>query len=180
MPNNFDDIAQRLEEKFNDLIPQLPQILGNEAVNFFLDNFKMQGWQGDSGLMPWEKRKKIDKKNPGRPILVKSGELRRSVRITAISTNAVHIGTDKPYGRIHNEGGQIHQAPRSETFTRNRFVSGKNQGKFRKGTQKGKGFSFKARVINMPKRQFIGNSKALNDKLRRAIIEEIKASLNSL
>ena len=41
-----------------------PGMLGNDAVNFFLDSFKRQAWLG-SRLEPWAKRRN-NKRRPGR------------------------------------------------------------------------------------------------------------------
>lgn len=79
----------------------LPTILANECVNFFKGSFKRQGWL-DSGIMPWKPRKKSD---PGRAILVKSGDLRKSVFVEAATWKTVRISSNLPYSAIHNEGG---------------------------------------------------------------------------
>ncbi|MDV3605014.1 hypothetical protein CMU86_17855, partial [Elizabethkingia anophelis] len=92
-------------------------MIGNEVVNFTLENFEKQSWQGDS-FEPWEKRKNPTawgkKDDTGRALLVKSGKLKRSIRIASIQADKVTIavgGADVPYARVHNEGfkGTINQ-----------------------------------------------------------------------
>jgi len=105
MPNKFDTLAAKLQSRINSAMRAMPRIIGNEAVNFYLDKFEQQGWQGNNGLQKWRQRQRETKKSQGKPVLVASGALRRSIRITSIMTNAVHIGTNMPYARVHNDGG---------------------------------------------------------------------------
>lgn len=150
--------------------------MGNEAVNFSLDRFKNQNWIGDT-TEPWAPRATQNKKNAGRAILVQTGRLRRGTRVVSIGENKVVIGNDVPYARIHNYGGKITRHARSETFLRNRITRGVRKGKFKKGTTAGKGFSFKAGVITMPRRQFLGRSQFLVIRLKRVGQSQILKAL---
>src|SRR6185437_5917160 len=105
----------------------LPLIVGNEVVNYSLESFDRQSWDG----MPWKERE--SKKDSGRAILVKSTRLKRSIRIISSSPNSVIVGSDVPYAAIHNNGGEITRVPHSELFTRNRFKRGPKKGAFRNG-----------------------------------------------
>ncbi|ULT44118.1 hypothetical protein KRR40_12580 [Niabella defluvii] len=49
------------ESKLRAAIKGLPLVLANEAVNFTLENFRKQGFQGGSGLQAWAKRKRNKK-----------------------------------------------------------------------------------------------------------------------
>ena len=160
-----------VEKRMNSILAKLPTVVGNEALKFTQERFIQQDWL-DNGSQPWQERSAKNKKNQGRKILVKTGRLFRSPRIIETGTNRVVIGvTDVPYAAIHNYGGEIHQAARSETFARDRITRGKNKGKFKKmkvsafRAGSSKGFSFKERTIRMPKRQFIGNSPELRSRL---------------
>lgn len=42
-----------IQNKLRAAIQELPLVLANEAVNFTLDNFKMQSWQDGGGLEAW-------------------------------------------------------------------------------------------------------------------------------
>lgn len=151
------------EQKFEEIITRLAPVLANAAVNWTLENYNKQQWEGT----PWKARK--SKKDTGRAILIGpgSGRLRRSIQVVTIG-NLYAIGVlGVPYARIHNEGGEITQAARSELFVRNRYKKGAKgkmfggMGAYKKGTTKGKGLSFKQRTITIPKRQFIGNNAAM-------------------
>ena len=79
-------------------------IIGNEARNFFVENFRKQGFD-DRTVEKWQPRKRSDKK-PGRAILVKSGDLPRSIirRPPNKANLIVKITSDLKYARRHNEG----------------------------------------------------------------------------
>ena len=77
----------------------LPIILGNEAVNFFKSSFKKGGWT-DKTFNPWQPRKVPD---IGRAILVKSGDLRRSI-VKNVAFKRVTISTNVSYASKHNFG----------------------------------------------------------------------------
>ena len=161
---NEQQVFNRLKSKLQNAVSSLPKVFGNEAVNFFTDSFNKQGWE-DRSLSPWVPRKKT-KKGTGRAILVETGKMRRAIKIGSTGPTRVTIVNDDPKARIHNNGGKIVQQPRSETFQRNRFKKGSKKGKFKKGTSAGRGFTFKARTINIPQRKFMGHSYALVQRLR--------------
>jgi phage gpG-like protein len=147
----------RIEANLKDIVHRAPREVGVIVVNHFKDNFVKQGFD-DFGIDPWAKRKKDRGSDIGRAILVKSGRLKNSIRVVRADTTEIVVGTDVSYARVHNDGLQVTQAARSETFNRNRSTNGK----FSKGTKKGAGFTFKERNFKMPKRQFMGDSGHLN------------------
>ncbi|MEQ1678306.1 MAG: phage virion morphogenesis protein [Chitinophagaceae bacterium] len=164
--DNIPAVFKNLRGKMKTAIQTLPKVLGNEAVNWSKESFNRQGFLNES-LQPWQARKKSKGRNMNKAILIQSGRLRRSIRVISSTENTVVIGTDVPYARIHNYGGTITQAARSETFIRNRRGTGRgiNKYKFKRGTTPGRGFSYKARVTNMPQRKFMGNSANLRLRL---------------
>jgi phage gpG-like protein len=121
--------------------------IGNTAKNFFVENFRKQGFD-DKTVQRWKPRKRTTYKTKSgkvvddttRAILVKTGDLRRSIiRVPNRSALNVKIQTDLPYAKVHNEG-------------------------LRAG--RGKGFK-------MPKRQFIGDSYNLNEKVKAVIVKRL-------
>lgn len=133
--------------------------VGNTARVFFIDNFRKQGFD-DKTVQKWKKRQVSERKGrgskksaseletvrsvkAGRAILVKTGDLRRSIIRNPANRAAltVKISTDLAYAKIHNDGGM-----------------GKAYGKH----------SFK-----MPKRQFIGDSYNLNEKVKAVIVKRL-------
>ena len=168
----FAKIQQRLAQTLR----TLPAVIGEEAVNFSLEAFDKEAWNGYT-TDNWAKRKNPTKwgkaDETDRALLVKTGKLKRSVRITRILNDRVRIGAggaDVPYARAHNFGfrGKVHQ--NVNAFTR-KMKNGKTQ-------------NVKAhqRTINqnIPQRQFIGGEKHspyLRARVRRAILLELKQVL---
>lgn len=165
-----------LENRIARQLQSLPTLIGNQMVNFALDNFRMQGYQ-DHKFEPWKTRKGDKSKKP-RALLIKTGRLRRGIKFR-VTSSSVTLFNDVPYAAVHNFGGAINRAERSETFIRNRHAKtrgGKNpvrKGQFKRGTTAGEGFSFKSYSYNMPKRQFIGRSPVLLTQLRNTTITHV-------
>lgn len=173
--SNLESKLRQLESEISGKLRQLPPLIGEEVVNFSLDNFENQAWI-DQGAIPWPKRKSPTKwgkaDDPGRAILIGkgSGRLRRSIRVGAIQEDKVQViagGADVPYARVHNEGfqGLVHQHVREHI----------------RRTRNGGQYSVKAhdRTINqnIPKRQFIGHygqSAELRKRINQLIREQLK------
>ena len=185
MPNIFP--LNKVEAHFKQALQYLPGMLGNDAVNFFLDNFKRQGWIGTS-IEPWRQRSSKAKRNKGRAILIQSGRLRRSIRITGITGGTVAIGTDVPYARAHNEGftGIVNVKAHSRNrFTKEKLGSGKftKSGKERMKTVQrisGSGMvKAHTRKVNIVRRQFMGESPYLTKILQPRITAELMKGLRT-
>jgi len=94
MATSINELFNKIESKLADAFRELPAEIGEEAVNFTLENFEAQGWQGDS-FEAWPHRKnpnawgKAD--DPSRALLVKSGNLRRTIRVLKIEADRVTI-----------------------------------------------------------------------------------------
>ena len=151
----------------------LGEVVGNVVINDTLDNFRDESFDN----VKWQGR--VNKKDT-RHLLIKSGNLRRSIRIISTTMTSVVIGSDVPYASVHNYGDQIDRYARTETFVRNRYKVGPKgkmfggMGAFKKGTSPGRGLSFKAYSYNMPKRTFLGLTAKLENKIKQAIDEQFK------
>ncbi len=157
---------EELERRFKSVAGTLPILVGNEVVNFALDNFKKQGFLGAS-FQSWNARKNPNAwgqkpKRNGRALLVDSGRLRGSIRVLRTSWDAVVVGSDVPYAKAHNEGLRVGQIQSVKEFERK--VKGK--------VQTVRAFT---RHINqdIPQRQFLGDSPYLRERLQRIIGTEI-------
>lgn len=176
---NIDAFFQNFLRKVEAVNQRLPDIVGTEVINSTLDNFKDEAFFGEK----WPARK--DKKNK-RKLLVKSGALQRSPRVVRSQPGLVSFGSDLPYASIHNNGGEINRAARSETFIRNRYKTGKKgkmfggMGAFSKGTTPGQGQTYKASSYNMPMRKFLGSHPKLKVKLEQIIKDEFITELKSI
>lgn len=182
---------------------RLPKIVGNEGKNFFLQRFQQQNWLGNR-TEPWPQRKagkwgKKGRNRKGRALLVMTGRLRRSLRYTA-NADVIRYYTDLPYARAHNEGFRGTVTQNVKSFKRVQTLGG-IAAKFGKGRQFTTGavstlktrrervlkvktdVTVKAHVrkvkMNLPKRQFMGNSPYLTNTLKRVITAEIMRALKS-
>lgn len=173
---NMGQVLQNLQKIKKDL----PLVLSNDALKFFNDSFKKQGWD-DNGITKWKKRK-TKKDNAGRGILIKSGALRRSIKIKEANFNRIIISSNMPYSKIHNEGFKGKENVKAHT--RRVFgkvkVSSVSTRKTRKvqaviGVQQ---IDAHTRQMDMPKRQFMGNSRTLQTiqikKIEKIIISCFK------
>jgi phage gpG-like protein len=146
----------------------LPKVIGDEAVNHFQSNFPEQGFDGQK----WPKRKRD--KTPGRAVLIKSGRLRRSIRLRKANFTTIKIATDVPYAKIHNEGGTINHPGGSRVL---HFKKNKRSGKT--SFSKSKSATYAQRVnagpyqIHMPKRQFMGSSRKLDKKVLKILTDKV-------
>ena len=137
---------KQLENKWKQGLRASVTVIGNEAKNFFVENFRKQGFD-DKSVKHWQPRKtETDRKsrNKGaRAILVKSGDLRRSIKRhpANLSNLSIMISSDLPYAKIHNEG-----------------LEGKAWGKV---------------PFKMPERRFIGDSYNLNEQMKKTVIRVI-------
>jgi len=163
---------EQAAKNLDDLRRNAPTLVGNEIVNFALDNWDNQGFK-DSGITPWESRK--DKRQT-QAILVgkQSGRLRRSIRITRKSGSAVQAGSDLEYAAIHNTGGRITVSvtPKSRKFFwAMHYATGLEHWKYMALTKK------KTLQIHIPKRQYIGNSVELDRRIKVVIEHALKRAL---
>lgn len=147
MPFKHSTDPHKLFAEVDKFKKNIPRIAGVESMKFFKQSFRRQGFH-DVTLVKWQKRK--DKKDQGRAILIKSGALRKSLRISRITKRGFSVSSELPYSAVHNEGSK---AP-----------------KRRKGRSGRKGKK------NMPKRQFMGKSRRLN----RIIEKKLDRRLNRI
>jgi phage gpG-like protein len=186
MPVNF----RKIQSELNSLIAnKFTQIVKREALSHYDSSFRSGGFT-NSTFIPWRKRTgersvfagglrlKFDRKaKESRAVLVKSGALRRSIK-AQISPGIVRFWSDLPYAKIHNEGGTINRAAMSRLYVQNRISKGKNKGRYKKGTTQGRGSTVKAYRINMPRRQFMGESRVLTKSLENQFRSDIMKLFN--
>jgi phage gpG-like protein len=181
--DNADQLFDTLNANFKKAMAKLPKVVGNEVVNFSKESFNRQAWLGDS-VEPWRKRR-YKKKDSGRAILVKTGRLRRSIRVVSSNLDTVVVGTDVPYAKAHNEGynGTVSvKAHQRNKYSKSKVGSGSftKSGKERMKTVtsiSGSGMvKAHTKRMKLPKRQFLGNSQYLVARLKRVAILHISKS----
>lgn len=172
MAKSAESLLKQIEAKLAQTLRELPPIIANEAENFTLDNFQEQAWRGFSQEQ-WKKRKNPTKwgnrDETDRALLVKTGQLKRSIRSRTEKDKAIIMagGADTPYARVHNEGFRGAVVQNVEEHIRK--------------THNGKRVKVKAftRTIhqNIPRRQFIGGEKDspyLKARIRRTVIAHLR------
>lgn len=166
----------------------IPKLIGNEVVNFALDNFRRQGYLGDV-FEPWRKRKPTSRRSSTRAILVQSGRGRRSIRVTRADANIVAVGSDVPYMKAHNEGSTELVTVKEHTrkiYGVTKVGRGVYSVKTRKERMRKESYlSGHAKVkqhqrrMRLPKRQILGKSQWLMNRLKRVYALEIRRAFNS-
>lgn len=168
-------------------ISNLPYIAGAEVVRFSVISFTRQGWLGNT-FEAWPRRK-VEQKGKGRAILVKSGRLRRSIRVLRYTSDYVIIGTDVPYARVHNEGFHGRVSVRGHyrnRYTKTRVGTGKytKTGKERQRTVTSVSGQSRVkehtRYMKIPRRRFLGDSPYMRRDIKRIIAAQIMKAAKSI
>lgn len=183
-----DDMGRQFElfyQKAKAVLAKFPLLAANRGKNFFQDRFRDQAWY-DQSYQPWAKRKSTAKRDTGRAILTDRGHLKRGVRIKSAVWGDVTVGNDVKYAPVHNEGfnGSVLVPEHVRIATRKVGTKElKLKGKQRKSRlggrkQKIRGASHVVKAhnrrLNIPKRQFIGNSALLNRLIHRDFVNQLK------
>jgi phage gpG-like protein len=124
----------------------IPDKVGNKAVSLFKKNFRDEAFFGKA----WIKTKKAQGKT-----LTDSGDLGRSVQYKK-EPGQVTVYSDLPYSKVHNEGGIQDVRPHKAT-----------------NATTGKRYNVKGYAYRAIKRQFIGDSPALQEEIKKVIEKEI-------
>lgn len=169
---------QEIYNRIDKAVRQLPARLAVVAVNFSKERFVQKNWI-DRSTTPWKKTKKRKGST-----LVASGRLKRSIRRLRISPSQIVIGTDTPYARAHNDGLEIKG---TEMVRSHRRKPHKRRTHVRKGKyikeQQVKGYTVKKHSRKyrrkFEKRQFIGKSRELQNRLQCTIERELSKAISS-
>ena len=140
---------------------------GITALRFSKERFRQKNWVYKGMPQSWEKRKRKARGST----LVRSGRLKRSIRIISKGRFYVQLGTDVPYARIHNEGGKLTDTVKVRSHTRKRSTRGGS------GSIKVRSHQRKMNTT-IPQRQFIGSSVALANKVEKKLKKKIDKQLN--
>lgn len=172
-------------ERLAKLIPadyqrKLVSEFGTIAVNFSKERFVKKDWKNQVSEK-WTPRKRHDRGS----LLVKSGRLKHSIRKMSSGLNYVIIGSDVPYAKVHNEGGRTTKTIYVSSHTRKKTTPKSVNIRTRKpsrqrvsvGEIKVKSHTRKMR-LNLPKRQFMGKSRALELRLQLHLKKSLTEQIN--
>lgn len=152
---------QELEQKVKEAINAVPDLVAEQAVDYFKERFRYKEFDGK----PWPGPGKGYKRTNG-SLLVDTGHLLDSIRPAEVSARKVVIsaGNDKVlYAKVHNEG-----------FSGSVVVP-----EHKRTSRKGKEYGVKkhTRKALVPRRQFLGESRELDNILRKDIGQLFKTIL---
>lgn len=167
MPN-FPKMAEKL-------IDDTRRFAEGHCINFFKNSFQKQGFT-DQSFSPWEKRNQPDYR-PGGALLVSTTYLLESIDAITSDKNRIVFGSYASYGKIHNEGGILTIPITAKSrkyfwymFKQTQDVKWKYMALSKKDFMK----------INVPKRQFIGESAVMMSELDKWIKNEILIRFKNL
>jgi phage gpG-like protein len=168
------------------------KMLGNEAVNFFKENFRLQGFK-DNGIVEKWKERRYNKGNKQRAILIDRGTLVRSIHVKTVTDDTAVIGIGQEavaYGAIHNAGGVIIPTLKMRRFfwamykkeiakipvNKNGTMSIAKGQAVNKAASMWKAMAL-AKKITIPQRKFMGSSTDLDAAVLRTLAAEIERIL---
>lgn len=157
---DFYAIAQRMFDR-------LPSEVATTALNHFKRSFEKQGFM-DANFQAWPSRKNDNR--VGGAILVQTGNLRDSTRIAEATMQNITIENRAAYAEIHNKGGvlRVRITPKSRKYFWYMYkLTADTKWKWMALSKK-QHFLFR-----MPKRQFMGESANLNQRIDRIMIHRI-------
>jgi phage gpG-like protein len=152
----------------------LPEEVAEKARAFFLASFIKEGFT-DNSFIAWPKRRD----DLSHKMLSQSLKLRESIKIEEATLNriAISAGSGIPYAEIHNNGGTINVTVTKKMRKYFWFLfkkTGKEQYKWMALSKK------EQMVIHIPKRQFIGDSFTLDNKIDKIFIKRIQEQQKNL
>ncbi len=157
-----------------------------ESLKFFKDSFRNGGFT-DTSFVKW-----ADRKSPlgGKRVMYGTGVLMQSIQKTEENTQRVVVTSDTPYSSIHNDGGTITVTAQMKKYWWAQYykLSGKvtttKRGK-KSNTARNKKLNAQAEYckrmalmkvgskIQIPQRQFMGESQTLMNELDRQLQTKI-------
>lgn len=187
---------------------KMPVLAGRMAKDHYQDNFRKSGFV-NNGLHPWKKAKRLssggkDAASQYGTLLSSRNHMFSSIKYVP-GDYRVKVSDELIYAPVHNWGGTVHPTITAQmrcfawakyyeaTGKAQKAAKGKKKGKKRdsKGKEKEqenpeasrwKGLALtkkKTLRIKIPKRQFIGESQELSDKITEKTENEIRNILNS-
>ncbi|QXC19153.1 phage virion morphogenesis protein [Citrobacter braakii] len=153
-----------MEQQLRHPEPMLDK-MGEALLQFHRQRFKDQESPSGEAWQELSRRYKKRKKRNRDKILVLDGTLRNTLR-WQIRGNELLFGTDRPYGAIHQFGGTIEIAARSQQAYYRQLRSGRVKNRFvrKKRANYSEWHTIGAYSIHMPARPWLGVSGT--DKIR--------------
>lgn len=191
-PKQFNDRLRLKSSEIKHLMERtLPVKIGAITQSHYKENFRNSGFDGTKWKTTWRQQHGSGAASSYGPLLSKRKNLYNSITRTT-GKGTVTISTNVEYAAIHNEGGTLHPkvTPKMRKFAWAKFfeASGIKKGMTaaekkaaaaNEDAKKWLGLALTKKTslsINIPKRQFIGESEVLSKK----IIDKIDDELNKI
>jgi len=142
------------------------------SVNHFKKGFTQGGGQTNDSKNGWKQRQ-FTRGSGSRNTLISTGTLQKDIKKKEVNTKRVRIGTSsltKDYAETHNEGEKIRITEKMRKFFWAKYYDTKN--KSEKAYWKGLALH-KGSFIDIPKREFIGDSAVLTLKNEKTLHKEL-------
>jgi phage gpG-like protein len=185
-PDQFKKYFADLKIKLNQALKyDIPKKIGNNAVSLFKDNFQKESFFGKkwdevlrrkSRTVSYKTKSGKSKEKKAtfgkgayskRKILTgATKQLGRSIRYKADERKVV-IYSDLEYSKIHNEGGKITVTKKMKKYFWAMYMNTNDE------QYKMLALMKEGKVIKMPKRQFIGSHRVVDDMVKKTIEESI-------
>ena len=202
MADKLESDIQRMKKEIEQLISRkLPVVAGKYAKQHFQDNFRQGGFV-NGGLHPWPPAKRLSSGESGADSQYKTLMSSRNHLFSSINYTPgiakVTIFNDVVYAAIHNEGGTVHPkiTPKMRRFAWAKYyeLKGRQKGTQTRtsqsaGNQPDSGEAEKWKrlaltkketlTINIPQRQFMGQSTELDAKISAYVEKEVLRIINS-
>lgn len=179
-PDQFLQLIEKKRQQLEAVQRQIMPVKGGAIAKSHFQNNIIKGGFVDNGLHKWTPAKRLSKKSNRAanryPTLLSSRRmLFGSINYTP-GNGMVTIYNRQPYAAIHNEGGTITIPQRQQImhFTR----KGKLTFKHARLARYAQRVTISQSTIKMPKRQFIGESRELTEKINKKFESEIRQVLN--
>lgn len=162
--STFKQVREKIATMHKDIAKKAPTIIATTAVEFYKTRFRTKEWGGVS----WPAAQSPP---PQGSLMLRTGNLRDTIYARIVPSRGVIIsagGRKAPYAEIHNKGGTITQTPtpgqRKFFWAMEYKTNPKGEGDNKLGKWGCMALS-KELHIKMPKRQYMGYSPILNDKI---------------
>lgn len=153
---DFKELDRYLKSLPDRILPEAAEIVAETATEYYRETFRKKAFDGN----PWEPARTQKKTGS---LLIDSGAMLNSIRASTVTPEKVVVsaGNDKvTYARIHNEGysGPV-TVPAHTRRTRHGTVNVRQH----------------SRNVSIPRRQFLGDSAELNDRIHERIEKYIES-----
>ena len=178
------EIAQQINSiDFTPIFPQIATIVQTSIDRNFSSGGRFGSGLFGGGASRWTTSRRAIKQSG--QTLQDTGQLAASIRVNIHQSNGsiqIEIGSNKPYAAIHQFGGTIKQAARSNIFSQKRYVRGPKRGQIKKGRKNsvydGKGTTFGERNIKIIARPYLVLQDEDVDEIMRVVEKHIANVMN--